>query len=165
MKFVVILDRRLPERLARHTGARLSCRDHRSRTVQRQPHADPESSRSHGADPIQEPDRRRYRLRGARRHLPGVSATKQLALICAALVISSCLTPHITRRYRTQTQTAVAAGQIEATLGAFAMPVPAASVKATLTNLSERAQASLIRELGRALVLPPNDTPLDAAAL
>ena len=69
--------------------------------------------------------------------------------VLLSICLAACLTPRLTRRYRLQTQSTAEPGTIEAALSAFAMPVPAASAKATLTGLSERGQASLIRELGR----------------
>ncbi len=69
-------------------------------------------------------------------------------LVAAAILLTSCLRPPITRRYQKQTHTMAPVGEIEAALGAFSLPIPAVTAKTTLLSLSERGQASLIRELG-----------------
>src|SRR5215470_7510804 len=70
-----------------------------------------------------------------------------VVLVCVA--ISSCVKvrPQVTRRYNSQTSVIVPSG-IEARLEVFAMDVPQESARATLLNLSDRGQASLINELG-----------------
>jgi hypothetical protein len=71
-----------------------------------------------------------------------------LAAAAAPMLLVSCASPRLTRRYASQVAVQVPAGAIEARLAAFSMEAPGASAKTTILNLSERGQASLVEQLG-----------------
>ena len=69
-----------------------------------------------------------------------------LRLTIATALLSSCVRPVVTRRYRIQTP--IANAPIAVRFTAFCLDVPVAFARTTLLNLADRGQASLIQELG-----------------
>jgi hypothetical protein len=78
-----------------------------------------------------------------------------LVLTVAVMMLTSCTSPQITRRYASATLPDEPTGHDVVTLSLFAMDVPVASAQTTLLSLGERAQAALIRELSAKV----NDAP------
>jgi hypothetical protein len=70
-----------------------------------------------------------------------------MSLVIIAIMLAGCPSPKITRRYSSAKFSLDEVPSRDVTISLFSTEVPVASAQTTILNFSERAQASLIREL------------------